>query len=187
LSHADISVLKQQQRALQEAYRRLQTLAVTDPLTGLGNRRGFEEMMLRHGSEHASQLALLLIDIDRFKQVNDLFGHQSGDLCLQLIAGIIQGLTRRDRDLVARFGGEEFAVVMPGADATAAMRTAERIRNAIEADRSQEFNREIAVTVSVGVAVAAEGKFAGMNLLIHMADQALYRAKREGRNRTVLG
>jgi diguanylate cyclase (GGDEF)-like protein len=187
LSHADISVLKQQQRALQEAYRRLQTLAVTDPLTGLGNRRGFEEGMLRHGSEHASQLALLLIDIDRFKQVNDLFGHQSGDLCLQMIAGIIQGLTRRDRDLVARFGGEEFAVVLPGADVTAAMRTAERIRKAIEADRSQEFNHDVAITVSVGVAVAAEGQFAGMNLLIHLADQALYRAKREGRNRTVLG
>lgn len=189
LSHADITVLKQQQSALLEAYRRLQTLAVTDPLTGLVNRRGFEEGMLRHCTalgERPGCLALLLIDIDRFKQVNDLFGHQSGDLCLQAIAGIIQGLIRRDHDLVARFGGEEFAVVMPGVDAAGAMRTAERIRQAIEDSRDHVFNESVPVTVSIGVAVASDGRLAGMNLLIHEADQALYRAKRDGRNRTVL-
>jgi diguanylate cyclase (GGDEF)-like protein len=189
LSHADITALKQQQSALLEAYRRLQTLAVTDPLTGLANRRGFEEGMLRHCTARGdgpASLALLLIDIDRFKQVNDLFGHQSGDLCLQAIAGIIQGLIRRDHDLVARFGGEEFAVVMPGVDATGAIRTAERIRQTIEGNRDQVFNQAVPVTVSIGVAVASEGRHAGMNLLIHEADQALYRAKRDGRNRTAL-
>jgi diguanylate cyclase (GGDEF)-like protein len=189
LSHADITVLKQQQSALLEASRRLQTLAVTDPLTGLVNRRGFEEGMLRHCSALAASqasLALLLIDIDRFKEVNDRFGHQLGDQCLQVIAGIIQGLTRHDHDLVARFGGEEFAVVMPCADTAAALQAAERIRQAIERNRDHVFNKTLPITVSIGVAVISDGQDVGMNLLINAADQALYQAKRNGRNRTVV-
>ncbi len=189
LSHADITVLKQQQSALLEASRRLQTLAVTDPLTGLVNRRGFEEGMLRHCSALAASqasLALLLIDIDRFKEVNDRFGHQLGDQCLQVIAGIIQGLTRHDHDLVARFGGGEFAVVMPCADTAAALQAAERIRQAIERNRDHVFNKTGPVTVSIGVAVISDGQDVGMNLLINAADQALYQAKRNGRNRTVV-
>ena len=174
---------------LQEAYRRLETLAVTDALTGLANRRGFEEAMLTHRAALAvdgAHLSLLLIDIDLFKRINDGYGHQAGDTCLQLVGAIIQNIVRRDGDLVARYGGEEFAVVLPGTPAPGAASVADAIRAAIAANRDHDYNRDTPVTVSIGVVTAQGGGTPPtLDTLIAAADRALYRAKRAGRNRTM--
>ena len=183
----DITKRVSAETALREAYQQLEILAVTDQLTGIANRRRFEDALGQYGATAGAQgmnMSLLLIDVDHFKRVNDVFGHQAGDRCLQMVARTIEAAVRQDGTLVARFGGEEFAVVLSGTDATEALAVAERIRFAIEADRDHDFNRASAVTVSIGVVSipAGSGTWPGMDALISAADRALYRAKREGRN-----
>lgn len=161
-------------------------LALTDPLTGLYNRR----YLLRHlrgllASPHAHEIAVLMADIDHFKTVNDRFGHAAGDDALKLVAATLRRRTRVF-DSVARSGGEEFVVVMPGAAPADAMAAAERLRLAIEATPFQpaaQFGHQL--TVSIGIAVT--GSDAGSaEALLREADRALYRAKRAGRNRVEL-
>src|SRR5690606_20428428 len=147
---------------LAQANRRLARLSVTDALTGLANRRRFEEMLAREwdrGSRSGAPVALLMLDIDRFKLYNDRYGHMAGDRCLRRVAGV---LTRRlrDVDLVARFGGAEFAGVVPGVGLGTAVEVAERLREAVEAAVGEELEAEardgrLPVTVSVGVAATA--------------------------------
>lgn len=191
VSHADITALKRQQRELQEAYERIATMAITDGLTGIANRGHFEAVLeeeARRGGRNRQPLSLLLIDIDHFKQINDRFGHPAGDACLRMVARHIDSGIRRPGDLAARFGGEEFAAILPGTDAEGARVVAEAIRMAIESDHAQEFNAIEPVTVSIGAAslVPAPGGEGDAVRLIQEADNALYRAKRSGRNRVIL-
>jgi two-component system cell cycle response regulator len=161
-------------------------MALTDPLTGLYNQR----YLRRHlsglvESVQNRQIAVLMVDVDHFKSVNDRFGHASGDRALRLIADTLRANTRVF-DSVARYGGEEFVVVMPGTNAEEAVAAAERLRCAVETlDFTGADDAAIPLTVSVGVAclVSADGN---TDVLLHAADAALYDAKRNGRNRVEL-
>jgi diguanylate cyclase (GGDEF)-like protein len=169
--------------ALTETNRQLAALATTDEMTGLANHRRFRERLreeMARRRRNGEALALLVLDVDRFKCYNDAYGHLAGDDALRIVAGILRQCVR-DVDLAARYGGEEFAVLLPATDAAAAAKVAERIRSAVE---HQEFPHS-AITVSIGVSdLALAGEDA--DALIASADAALYRAKREGRNRVAL-
>ena len=176
-------------RAIAEAD--LASLAITDGLTGLANRRRFEEVIQREWARtHRSgkSLALLMIDADRFKQFNYVHGHARGDQVLKLLARVIEQATRRAGDLGARYGGEEFAVVLPEMDTAGAMHVAETIRNEFtKAGTKFMSDTDMACTVSIGVKCMAPGGNESVEQFVASADAALYQAKREGRDRTVLG
>lgn len=165
--------------ALVEANRRLREMVVSDSLTGLGNRRAFENALaeaMERSRTTGSPLSLLMLDVDNFKLYNDAFGHQAGDVVLVEVARVLQDHCRAD-DTGARYGGEEFAVILPNCAAEAAYRVAERIRAAIAA--REWMNRP--VTASVGVATLRDGM--SKVDLVRAADLALYNSKRLGRNR----
>lgn len=176
---------------LQATHDRLARMATTDALTDLANRRYFEDFLSesaqRAGHEDLA-LSLVLIDIDHFKPYNDHHGHQAGDKCLVAVAQALSGCMRRPFDLVARWGGEEFAVVMSDADLAAAAAAAERIRLAVQALGWPHAAPGCApvVTVSVGVASILAGQDMALPDLIHRADTALYQAKAQGRNQVCL-
>jgi len=169
--------------------RRYKQAAVMDALTGLGNRRHLNESLVQAVQEarrRRKPLAVVMIDADSFKAYNDLYGHPQGDVCLRAIAGALRGgLIRRD-DLVLRYGGEEFVVLLPDTDATAAVRIAERLRLAVWGLGLRHGGREEGVvTISLGVAALDPAQKTGSGPeLLEAADQALYRAKRLGRNCT---
>ncbi|MGZ9810689.1 GGDEF domain-containing protein [Pseudoroseicyclus sp. H15] len=166
---------------VQQLYRlqlQLADLAGTDMLTGLHNRRKFFELVeTRAGLPGGT---LLLIDVDHFKRINDTYGHEVGDLCLRAIGRHLRDAVR-DGDLVARLGGEEFAIYLGGANAELAGTIAERVIGALEVEAEQD--RRIVITSSAGAAEAWPG--ATMSDLMRAADAALYRAKEEGRARLV--
>lgn len=157
------------------------TRALTDPLTALPNRRAFERGIagLRPYDKDA---ALLIIDLDHFKVVNDTHGHAAGDYVLQQVSMILRA-HMRNRDLLSRLGGEELAVLLPDTDAARAQQVAERLRQAVEALEIHWEGQDIAITASIGLAVAPGDLPA--NQLFVQADAALYAAKRGGRNRVV--
>jgi two-component system cell cycle response regulator len=173
---------------LRESVNHTMALAVIDELTGLYNRRYFERhltLMLDRAREQARDMALMLIDMDFFKTVNDTYGHDIGDAVLREFALRLRR-NIRGVDLACRFGGEEFVVLMPDTDYQQAQGVAERVRQAV-ADRPFDVSsvgRGLAVTVSVGVALN-EGVLDTPEILLKRTDVALYRAKREGRNRVV--
>ncbi|MEW5725792.1 MAG: diguanylate cyclase [Thermodesulfobacteriota bacterium] len=172
---------------LELANKRLAKLAVTDELTGLYNRRHFYnnlEAEFSRAARYNNPLSLLMIDLDHFKSVNDRFGHHCGDLALQTVAGFLTRNTRHS-DLVARFGGEEFTVLLPETDGPTAWRVAENLRRKIEETQNQCQSEVFKITVSVGVASFSEATESAERLL-QAADEALYRAKRAGRNRVEL-
>ena len=175
------------EETLDKANSELQTLASTDALTGLANRRQFDATLHKEwyrALRDATPLALLMIDLDRFKTLNDRFGHQLGDAFLARIGQVIRNNVRRAGDLPARYGGEEFAVVLPGTAAAGAMEIAEHIRRAVQAtDTSDLVPGGHAISVSIGVAAAVALAGGGSATLVHSADSALYQAKRNGRNR----
>ncbi|WP_433049120.1 diguanylate cyclase domain-containing protein [Dactylosporangium sp. CS-033363] len=176
--------------ALEAANERLATLSVTDPLTGLANRRRFTDRLgdeWRRSARAHGILAVAMIDIDHFKSYNDHFGHPGGDTCLRKVAAALQH-TVRATDLVARLGGEEFAVVLPDTDLRAATVAAERLRAAVEAI-GEPHPRTGPGVVTVSVGVAAHRPYGGgePEKLVEAADVALYDAKREGRNRVAPG
>ena len=158
---------------------RLRTMAATDGLTGVANRRTFETTLakeLSRASRRGDALSLAMIDIDHFKRLNDTHGHQTGDAVLRRVAQTLAAACR-DFDTAARYGGEEFAMILPGASADQAAAIGERLRAAIAGDPAQP-----AVTVSIGMA-SFPGAAAGAGELIAAADQALYASKRAGRDR----
>ena len=159
--------------------------AVTDPVSGLFNRRYFHERLeeeLDRARRHNTTVALLMIDIDNFKGINDRFGHLAGDLVIRGVGDILKRSVRRF-DLCTRFGGEEFAIVMPGSGPENSAPVAERIRQRIEAFRPPDTElADLRVTASIGMAVS---QGASVRELIARADQALYEAKQAGKNRLV--
>ncbi len=165
-----------------------QDLAVTDKLTGLRNRRLFDQRLteeIAHATRNAKPLSLLMIDIDNFKRVNDTHGHVGGDRVLQTLGHVLSGQLWKV-DLAARYGGEEFAVILPQTDFRAATNVAERIRRSIEETTiPMPDKHSIGVTVSVGVACFPRCGDNPESLIEH-ADQALYTAKKEGKNRVCL-
>ncbi|MBN7796273.1 GGDEF domain-containing protein [Parahaliea mediterranea] len=168
---------------LLEYQRHLTHLATEDPLTRLLNRRGLEDAIyvsLASASRHNLNTSAIKLDIDHFKQVNDSFGHDTGDQLIQQVAQVLQRLCRAS-DVVARVGGEEFLLVLPNTDRDGARVLAERIRGAIGGDALLVDGQRIAITASLGV-TTAEGEV-DLDSLAREADRALYQAKREGRNR----
>ena len=162
--------------------RELRRLSATDPLTGLRNRRGFfnkADALLRR--EGVRPMALLLMDVDHFKSINDTHGHAVGDLVLQMLAGRVKAVLRRP-DVLARVGGEEFVVLAPLADLDDACALAERIRDAVARHAMRINGLRLDVTLSIGVSLVQPGRMAIDNALSR-ADAAMYRAKHAGRNR----
>ncbi|PYQ01627.1 MAG: diguanylate cyclase, partial [Acidobacteria bacterium] len=166
---------------------RIKDLAMRDGLTGLYNRRAFDDELRRAFGREDRQhgrLALVLLDIDHFKKLNDTFGHPAGDAVLRHTARVVEQHLRRG-DQAARFGGEEFAIILPGTSEAGTVRLAERVRDAVEKAQLVFDGARLSVTVSLGAAVwPADGK--DEESLIAAADRALYAAKQAGRNRAAL-
>ncbi len=180
--------IKSLQDNLKEQNHKLEELSNTDPLTQLANRRFLMQFLEREfpRSERGHhQLSLVMADIDHFKKVNDTYGHQQGDLVLKAVAGaFLKEL--REYDLAARFGGEEFALVLPETDLKDATRVAMRIREVVAAMSFEEPLQELKMTISLGVVTCPTKEVNNINDLIRIADDALYTAKREGRNRVII-
>ena len=176
--------------ALTSEYRTLNLISQTDHLTRLANRRQFDaflaESWLRAG-DNSEELALLMIDVDHFKTFNDTYGHLAGDKCLSKIASVVRQCVRSETDLAARFGGEEFAIVMPDSGQDAAISLAARLHNRIaKLAISHSASPTGRVTVSIGIAVAhPDLHHDDVQSLIVKADRALYKAKKHGRDGTV--
>jgi diguanylate cyclase (GGDEF)-like protein len=165
----------------------LRTMAETDPLTGLANRRRFEasaERTLARTRAEGASLALLMLDIDHFKSVNDRFGHATGDAVLRAVAGRCRAVLKAT-DLMARFGGEEFVVLLPDVVPEDAVAAAERIRATVAASPVVADGGAVDVRISVGVTLLREAD-TGLEPLLERADAALYTAKRTGRDKVVL-
>ena len=184
LVQLSLLVLRARERAL------LDQIAYLDGLTGIANRRRFDQVLdteWRRAQRSHKPLALIIVDIDHFKSYNDAAGHGRGDDCLRRVATTLAGCVRRPADLVARYGGEEFAVVLPETDREGAAMVAESMRIAIErlALPHPAFRDGRYVTISVGVNVAVPERQEDVHALLKSADDALYEAKRNGRNRVV--
>ena len=158
----------------------LSQLSTTDPLTGIANRRRLDLAIAQLTRRQEQNWGLLLIDVDRFKRFNDRHGHVAGDHCLREVAGAIEAQLRAGTDLLARFGGEEFAVLLPDQTTGTLLAMAERLRAAIEARMFTRSGSLLSVTVSIGVASVT---LTTPEEIVQEADRALYAAKRAGRNR----
>jgi len=185
--------IQQQRQALQEAYQKLETLSQTDSLTGLSNRRRFDQMLTYEYARYrrtGSPLSLLIIDVDHFKSVNDHYGHATGDGYLHAIARILERNVARSTDLVARYGGEEFTCLLADTAAEDALTLAERInRDVAEQGLPNASASPPWLTLSIGIATIIGGD-PGAQALFDQADAQLYAAKQTGRNRicaTVIG
>ena len=177
--------IRQMTAELAVVNRKLEQAAFTDALTTLPNRRYLIKRLKQEWaliSRNGGKLSCMVLDIDRFKSINDTYGHDVGDLVLKKVASILQSVTR-DSDVVCRHGGEEFVVVCPGSDLQAATNGAERLRSKIESGTLGQFEQfEHAITVSVGVATR-NSQMRDEDTLLKAADEELYRAKESGRNR----
>ena len=191
-SHAALEQALHRERALLAGLRKdnevLKHLATTDPLTHAQNLRSFRDLLeheFRMARRYARPLSLLMLDVDHFKVVNDAHGHPSGDYVLKELAVILKRTTR-ESDVVFRTGGEEFTVLLPKAKRAQAQRFAERIRKEVFARRFYVYDQNIHVTVSIGAATYPEdAEITEPEMLVQLADQALYRAKENGRDQVV--
>ncbi len=186
-----IEQITKYQRKLEQANKRLHELATHDDLTGLHNRRAFAEAIdreLRRCARERRPLAVLMFDIDFFKQYNDLYGHLEGDRVLRAVGAVVRESMRRPADVAARYGGEEFVVLAPGLRARQALALADSIRGRIRAlgIRHAGSRADPGLTLSAGVVSMVPGARDQTDYLLRQADQALYRAKRSGRNRSML-
>ena len=165
-------------------WRKFEKHATTDALTGLGNRHAMEETFPREVSRclaDENPVSLIMIDVDRFKSFNDRFGHVAGDRALSAVAHIL-GKQFRPRDLLVRYGGDEFAVLLPGVDAKEAVTIAERVRQAVSGDTESSIDSLIQIPVRISMGVAEIEPHETFETLLKAADAALYRAKNAGRN-----
>ena len=189
----DVTATRLAQEKLSELNRQLEALARLDGLTGLMNRRAFDEALeaeLRRSSRSGAPLSLLMIDVDRFKAFNDAYGHPAGDACLKTIAGVLSGGVGRPFDRCARYGGEEFAVILPETPPEGALRVAEVMREGVRALGIPHAGSDFGVvTISIGAATLRPGggPEATAKNLLHRADAALYDAKATGRDRVAAG
>jgi diguanylate cyclase (GGDEF)-like protein len=180
-------VLEGRNEELRQLSERLQGLSATDGLTGIANRRTFDERLaieVARANRYGTPLSLVMIDLDHFKELNDRFGHQVGDEVLRRVAGLIDR-EKRLGDVVARYGGEEFSAILPHTEPSQAMVWAERARQTIAGTEVTSDGGAFNVTASFGVVGAVPGR-ADPPTLIEGADQALYEAKKRGRNRVVV-
>lgn len=182
------SAVEKRTRELNEINVKLEVLATTDSLTGVKNRRSFYESsapMIKYTRRESKKLAVLMIDIDKFKMINDIYGHSVGDEVIRLMALKTKESLRKS-DIFGRLGGEEFAAVLPNTSERGALKAAENIRFEIENLEFKTLKEEvIRFTVSVGVALLQPDD-PDLDTILHRADLALYEAKRKGRNRVVL-
>jgi diguanylate cyclase (GGDEF)-like protein len=194
-AHAELrgaqQALLESERRLRAANEMLSELTLRDGLTGLHNRRHFNaalDMEWRRAARKGMPLAVLMIDVDCFKALNDRYGHQRGDECLCEIARVLEAGPRRSHDVVARYGGEEFVVLLPDADADAAMMIAELIRRAVRETRIENLGSAVAevVTVSIGACSRTPQISEDYDGIIRDADAAMYAAKRAGKDRVEL-
>lgn len=183
LAQLEIERRKRAEKELRQSEDRLRTMAATDPLTGLFNRRYLwhtADREIQRARRYGTSLAMIMMDVDRFKQVNDNFGHDIGDQVLCELARISQA-NIRSFDSLARVGGEEFAFLLPESSLEDARKTAERLRKEVEGQAIKMGRREMFMTISLGVA-ALEPGMTQAEELYKAADQALYQAKQNGRN-----
>ena len=179
----DISVRKAVEEKIRVLNSELEQLAMTDFLTGLFNRRFFIQRStdeVKRAKRNAEPLALLMLDFDEFKKVNDTFGHETGDLALQQVASVMS-TSLREIDILGRMGGEEFAVLLPNTSLEEALLLAERVRQSIENISFEKIKGELKITASIGVASFTD-EMSDIDDLIRNADNALYQAKANGRN-----
>ncbi|MEQ6885250.1 GGDEF domain-containing protein [Salicola sp. Rm-C-2C1-2] len=179
-------ILDAHSHSIQRAERRLQSLAETDNLTGLPNRHGllrFAEQFEALPTEQHSEAAAVIIDVDHFKAINDQHGHGFGDTVLRTIASTMQMQTR-EQDILARWGGEEFLLLLYNADLMLAFNVAERIRDAISQQSFEVQDRTLQVTITTGIALWQHGE--SFEMCVDRADEALYHGKRSGRNQSVV-
>ncbi|BAU28375.1 PAS domain S-box-containing protein/diguanylate cyclase (GGDEF)-like protein [Aneurinibacillus soli] len=186
----DISERKMAEQKLKEANHQLVLLSSRDGLTGIANRRIFDETLEREWrtcQREQVPLSLIMFDIDHFKLYNDTYGHGGGDECLKKVAAAAEKIVQRPDDLVARYGGEEFTIILPNTDETGAFLIAERVRSCIESLQIPHASSPVSsvVTSSVGVATCTPSATESAEALLKRADQALYVAKNNGRNRVV--
>lgn len=176
--------------ALTVANAQLQALSITDTLTGLANRRGFDERYIQLQGlalRNCSSLSVLMMDVDWFKRYNDHYGHVAGDACLAAVASALKGALRRQVDLLARYGGEEFVVVLYDTDSQAAQQIAQKMLDAVrDIELEHVASSYLFVTISVGVATRHSSDVKAFTDLLDRADAALYSAKEQGRNTLVV-
>jgi len=180
-------LLRDAREDLLRANRQLEVLASRDPLTGLENRRSFDEHLLaelRRAHRERSPLGLLLIDVDHFKRFNDTYGHPAGDDCLRRIGRVLADSVRRPADLAARYGGEELAVILPNTGPDGALAVAQQFMQRLQGANLTHAGSPLGrITASIGIATLPAGTDSSPQALIEAADRALYRAKAAGRNR----
>ena len=185
---AAFRALEKSRLKLAEANRILQKLSSQDSLTGISNRRIFDETLIKEWSRSLrdeKSFGLVMLDIDFFKLYNDHYGHQSGDDCLKKVAKCLASTIHRGTDFLARYGGEEFSVILPDTDLNGAIKVAEKMRLAIKNLRIEHAKSNISdvVSISLGVSAVLPSKTTVPEVLLASADQALYKAKEEGRDR----
>jgi diguanylate cyclase (GGDEF)-like protein/PAS domain S-box-containing protein len=185
----DITKRKTSEIQMNEANELLLKLSMTDGLTGIANRRAFDEALEREWKANArlgQPFTLLLCDLDFFKAFNDTYGHQAGDVCLQRVANALKAELNRPNDFVARYGGEEFAILLPNTNETAALQVSDRIRAQIQSLQIPHLTSELSevdvVTLSIGLVTRIPTSLLSVHDLVDHADKALYQAKSNGRN-----
>lgn len=176
---------------LETANQQLQALSATDGLTGLANRRAFDQQWAeewQRASRQGVPLAVAMLDVDQFKLYNDHYGHQAGDVCLRILAQTMANTVHRSGEMVARYGGEEFVIILPGQSGAEALAAMERIRAAVQGLGLPHAKATVAgvVTISIGVASCVPQHGQDAASLVQAADAALYQAKHQGRNKVVL-
>ncbi len=177
--------VKKLQDELLSTLKKLEHLSVTDHLTGLYNRRHLMELLQREfdrSVRYSSKLSIIMVDIDHFKHFNDRYGHLTGDMVLVKVAEELRNNLRK-HDIIGRYGGEEFVIILPETDVRGAMTVAERYRKRISEKNFGSDKTPLRVTISLGVAGYPEHPIKDIDDLLRLADTALYKAKREGRNR----
>jgi diguanylate cyclase (GGDEF)-like protein len=189
--HQEICDRQKIETALYEANQELGRLTILDSLTQVANRRRFDDYLLQQWQtlrKTKSPLSLILCDIDHFKLYNDTYGHPIGDHCLQQVALAIEAAIRDESHLVCRYGGEEFAVILPNTVAEEAIKIAERVGSKVRGLRIAHHKSSVCehVTMSLGVFTMIPTPEGAPDILISLADKALYEAKTQGRNRAVL-
>ena len=180
--------LSQMKKQLEQSNKKLQTLSMQDGLTGIANRRHFDDQLesdINNAKQSQTPVSLILIDIDYFKLFNDNYGHQMGDECLKEVAKQLERACFNPMDTAARYGGEEFVILLPGTSEGDAIKVANRFSDALKASSIEHESSKIhdCITVSMGVSCQDKGSEYDAKTLIEEADKALYKAKENGRNR----